>query len=192
MQTVDCFSTYLAKQIILPLVPHACVFLDLLTNCYMCSHVQDMMTNPTALAKLGWFLMEARHKQGRAQKDCIMISPPNHGTCQLPCVLNVAVLIPVCGQCTSAVCTSGSYVHPCKPCLPSTLCLGRNDSIFLSARSGLVINKLSSYKVVRTQRYRCSQNAVVDSRLPCCHMDNVTYKVSLHGIGVMRYGNKCV
>ena len=39
------------------------------------------MTNPTALAKLGWFLMEARHKQGRAEKDCIMISPPNHGKC---------------------------------------------------------------------------------------------------------------
>lgn len=39
---------------------------------------KDMLTNPTALAKLGWFLMEARHKQGRAQKDCIMIGPPNH------------------------------------------------------------------------------------------------------------------
>lgn len=38
------------------------------------------MTTPIALAKLGWFLMEARQHQSGRQKDVIMISPPNQGT----------------------------------------------------------------------------------------------------------------
>ena len=45
------------------------------------SHVlQEMMTSPTALAKLGWFLMEARQHQTSRHKDVIMVSPPNQGT----------------------------------------------------------------------------------------------------------------
>ena len=38
-----------------------------------------MMTSPTALAKLGWFLMEARQHQTNRHKDVIMVSPPNQG-----------------------------------------------------------------------------------------------------------------
>ena len=36
-----------------------------------------MMTSPTVLARLGWFLMEARGRQANKTKDVIMISPPN-------------------------------------------------------------------------------------------------------------------
>ncbi|DBB00209.1 hypothetical protein WJX77_012186 [Trebouxia sp. C0004] len=39
---------------------------------------KEMMTSPTALAKLGWFLMEARQHQTNRHKDVIMVSPPNH------------------------------------------------------------------------------------------------------------------
>lgn len=35
------------------------------------------MTSPTVLARLGWFLMEARGRQANKTKDVIMISPPN-------------------------------------------------------------------------------------------------------------------
>ena len=35
------------------------------------------MTSPTVLAKLGWFLMEARGRQINKLKDVVMISPPN-------------------------------------------------------------------------------------------------------------------
>ena len=35
------------------------------------------MTSPTVLAKLGWFLMEARRHQLNRFKDVIMIGPPN-------------------------------------------------------------------------------------------------------------------
>ena len=45
----------------------------------MCACVQEMMTSPTALAKLGWFLMEARQHQTSRHKDVIMVSPPNQG-----------------------------------------------------------------------------------------------------------------
>lgn len=42
--------------------------------------VQEMMTSPIALSKLGWFLMEARQHQTTRHKDVIMVSPPNQGT----------------------------------------------------------------------------------------------------------------
>ena len=42
------------------------------------------MTSPTALAKLGWFLMEARQHQTNRHKDVIMVSPPNQGKLSPP------------------------------------------------------------------------------------------------------------
>ncbi|KAL3138636.1 hypothetical protein ABBQ32_006397 [Trebouxia sp. C0010 RCD-2024] len=38
---------------------------------------KEMLTTPIALAKLGWFLMEARQHQSGRHKDVIMISPPD-------------------------------------------------------------------------------------------------------------------
>lgn len=41
--------------------------------------LQEMLTSPTALAKLGYFLLEARRYQSSKTKDVIMVSPPNRG-----------------------------------------------------------------------------------------------------------------
>ncbi|KAL3155460.1 hypothetical protein ABBQ38_011016 [Trebouxia sp. C0009 RCD-2024] len=38
---------------------------------------KEMLTTPIALAKLGWFLMDARQHQSGRHKDVIMISPPD-------------------------------------------------------------------------------------------------------------------
>ena len=46
--------------------------------------VQEMMTSPVALARLGWFLMEARQHQSTRHKDVVMISPPNQGGWNVP------------------------------------------------------------------------------------------------------------
>lgn len=51
-------------------------FFLLLTAC----DIQEMLTTPIALAKLGWFLMDARQHQSGRHKDVIMISPPDQGT----------------------------------------------------------------------------------------------------------------
>lgn len=41
------------------------------------THVQEMLTNPTALAQLGSFLLDARHWQSHKYKDGVMIGPRN-------------------------------------------------------------------------------------------------------------------
>ena len=58
-----------------------------------------MLTSPTALAKLGCFLMEARQHQTRRHKDVIMISPPDQGLFHLPSQsfrVLLYCLLPVC------------------------------------------------------------------------------------------------
>ena len=46
-------------------------------------------------------------------------------------------------------------------------------NLYFSQRLRWFPRKLLSYPVVRTQRYRCSQNAVIVSQLSCNHIENV-------------------